>query len=701
MKEPKRTHGKGYRILHTILCILVLLYLLSAVMNAAVLRYYLKSNAIPTAINALHLGDTKIPFSSQTVADRIRAEYVTDELIATEDIAEAVNQLQLQTYVAQKAQLYFDMLSDRTDEVVKFSTDDIVNMLENNREALRVGCMIELEDGDISQLRETLDPIINTLNTTLDKTYGSPALRALARYRVSLARILVNLVLMALLLWRWIVVCRHSQTTSSRAVKGMGITLLIPTALTCAVCLVSLVVGIFAKDGTLEMAALIKAVRTPITLYSMAGTLFGAWILVSVKLSNEVVREYEKKAAAKPSKASQRKKSRKAKEAMMQQRKAEAALQNENAEAQIQLNAMTETAQSVKAEPLEVEIVKQEAKPMKKKPAVSEEPIAAETVTKEEKIAEKKAIAKAMSVTMEIVAQSSKPTDKKPSAPAKPAETEVVSKTEETVEKKSSAPAKPAETEAVNKTEETVEKKPSAPAKPAETEAVNKTEETVEKKPSAPAKPAETEAVNKTAKAVDKKPSAPAKPAETKAVNKTAKAVDKKPSAPARPAETKAVNKTAKAVDKKFSTPTTPIDAEAVLKAATAAEAVNKADKVVEKAPANAEKAAPASESTHDELGPICMHCGKRMKGSARFCIYCGKTQIIERMEDGSPLEDFIGDEDADGLFEDIPMIAAEPFKISGRATQKSPAEEMAEQMAEQMDLILKKIQSDKEQGKF
>lgn len=288
MAKQHKAHGAGYRVFHSILCVIATLILLGCITTAAVMRYYLKSDSLTNSVASLELGGTKVPFTKQTVAEMIRSEYGTDDQVTPEDMETAIDQLQIPQYVAGKLTTYFDMLRGNTDTVIQIPAEEIVAILENNQDALHDKCMILIEESDKAAIRQAGEAggALDTVNRIFDTVYGSPALRMLARFRVSIYRIILDLVLLALLLWRWTTVFARSEKKRTGAVKGMGITLLVPSILTVAACLVSVVMGFFAKDGVKDLSAVIKEARTPVLLYGSITLFAGIILLCIAKLAN-------------------------------------------------------------------------------------------------------------------------------------------------------------------------------------------------------------------------------------------------------------------------------------------------------------------------------------------------------------------------------------------------------------------------------
>ena len=282
----RRPRSAGYRIFHSVLCVLAALLLLFCINCTAFVRHQLKHRRLTKALRGdTRISDVSAPFSGRTVADAIREEYADDDAVTTDDVAAAVDSLEIPSFIADKLGLYADMLRGSTDQVVKVQPDEVISLLEQHEADLYRNSLILIDDRDKQDLRSSLEEPLGSLNRSLDRVYGSPALRALARFRVSFWRILLDLALMGLLLWRWAVVRRNSGREPSSALKGMGFTVLIPSAAVFIGCVVTGLVSAFAKDGTVGLLAVGRAIRMPLWLSSMLGISVGALLLICYLLA--------------------------------------------------------------------------------------------------------------------------------------------------------------------------------------------------------------------------------------------------------------------------------------------------------------------------------------------------------------------------------------------------------------------------------
>lgn len=295
----KRPRSAGYRIWHTVWCVIAALILMCCISTTAAMRHALKTNAPVQGLRDSRLSDTHIPFTGKTVTEYIKAEFVTDPAILDTDVASAVDEMHIPAFLADKLSAYYSLLRSDSDTVVTLTADEITALLNDNRASLLTNCMLIIEDSDITALQDSLGGPLGTLSSTVQTVYGSKAGRMLAHFRVSLARIIIDILLLGLLLWRWITVSRNSGRPAYNAVRGMGLTAGIPAAVTFLCVLFTGIGSLFVSDSVTGIHPLTKAIRAPFWGISIAWLLTGAALYGAAYL----MRRRSTKAAAEPAPA--------------------------------------------------------------------------------------------------------------------------------------------------------------------------------------------------------------------------------------------------------------------------------------------------------------------------------------------------------------------------------------------------------------
>ena len=282
----KRPRSAGYRVWHSFWCVIATLILLLCINTTAAMRHALRTNAPVTGLHDSRLSDTKIPFTGKTLAAYIKSDFVADENVLETDIASAVDEMNIPVFLSGKLGAYYQLLRGESDTVVTVTEDEVVGMLDQNRALLLSKCMLIIEDADIAELRSAVGGPLNFLSRTASTVYGSKAGRMLAHFRVSAARIVIDILLLGLLLWRWTVIQRRCGRPASRAVRGMGLTIGIPACITFLLVLISGVGSLFVNDAVTGIHPLTKAVRAPywgisLTELLIAAAMIGAAYLLA------------------------------------------------------------------------------------------------------------------------------------------------------------------------------------------------------------------------------------------------------------------------------------------------------------------------------------------------------------------------------------------------------------------------------------
>ncbi|HBI85536.1 MAG TPA: hypothetical protein DDX71_04525 [Ruminococcus sp.] len=296
----KRPRSAGYRVWHSFWCVIATLILLLCINTTAAMRHALRTNAPVTGLHDSRLSDMKIPFTGKTLAAYIKSGFVADENVLETDIASAVDEMDIPVYLSGKLGAYYQLLRGESDAVVTVTEDEIVGMLDMNRTALLNQCMLIIEDADIAELRNTVSGPLGFLSSTAETAYGSPAGRMLAHFRVSVARIVLDVLLLGLLLWRWSIVYRNSGRPAARAVRSMGITIGVPACITFLLVLITGVGSLFVSDSVTGIHPLTKAIRAPYWAISATELLAAAAMVGAAYL----IARQTARAAAKPAKAS-------------------------------------------------------------------------------------------------------------------------------------------------------------------------------------------------------------------------------------------------------------------------------------------------------------------------------------------------------------------------------------------------------------
>ncbi len=275
----KRPRSAGYRILHTVLCIIGILILWFCFGNTAALRSYSASSALTDAMRSARISDTDLPFTGKNLAEYIRSHYVSDENVLPEDIAEAADGMNIPTFLADKLDAHFALLRGESDTPVRIEADEITGLLDPITESLRESCKLVIEDSDRQQIQDAAEPVLGTLNAFSDAFGSNVAGRAVQRFCISIWNYIPIVVLLGLLIWRWCIIRKNSGKDIAGAFKGVGITIIIPAELSLLFVLIGGIKTLFVRDDVIGMFGVTKVLRSPFWFIAVTGVTFALFMI--------------------------------------------------------------------------------------------------------------------------------------------------------------------------------------------------------------------------------------------------------------------------------------------------------------------------------------------------------------------------------------------------------------------------------------
>lgn len=275
----RRPRSGGYRFLHTVLCAIGILILWFCFGNTAALRSYCASSALTDALHSARLSDASVPFTGKTLTEYIRSRYVTDENVLPEDVAAATDGMGIPVFLADKLGGHFALLRGESDTPVRIETDEITGLLDQIADSLHESCRLVVDDSDRQQIRNAAEPVLGKVNAVSDMLGSNQAGRAVQRFGVSVWAYVLEVILLALLIWRWCVIRRNSGKDIAGAFKGTGITVMIPAALSLLLVLFGGVKTFFIRDNTVGLYGVTKVLRAPWWFIAVTGVSFALFML--------------------------------------------------------------------------------------------------------------------------------------------------------------------------------------------------------------------------------------------------------------------------------------------------------------------------------------------------------------------------------------------------------------------------------------
>ncbi len=282
----KKTRSGASCVWHSIWCVIATLLLTGGIALNLAARSYIKEDALAKTIGSMNIAAVTI--GDKTVAEEIRDEYVADDKVKLSDIETAIHGMGIEAFAEDKLTAMGKLLRGETDEPVHITADEIIELLEKSEYDLYTQCLLIIEDSDKEEIRNVAEGPLNVFNKTMTFLFGSPAMRAVSRYFVSTACVVVNVILLALLLCRWMIVRAQADKTRSGACTGMGITILVPAALTLIGAVVYSISNAFTPDGAETLYTVGKVLVHPFWSIALLGIFSGVLLILAAAIMRRV-----------------------------------------------------------------------------------------------------------------------------------------------------------------------------------------------------------------------------------------------------------------------------------------------------------------------------------------------------------------------------------------------------------------------------
>ena len=290
-----RQRSKGYGILHGVLCVLGTLFLLCLTYRTLVMHDLIENNAVPEGLRQSRISDAQIPFYGP-VKKAVLSGHTEDEKILESDVAEAIDAIGIPELLSDKTAQHFAMLRGESDKPMTISAEEIIQPLEENKEALRRSCHLIIEERDFEEIRDAFDGESKEITFFGIRIYRTKLGRAVGRFFVSIPGFLFEAAAAGLLLWRWTVIKRNCGKKKFSALKSMGLTVMIPMAVVLFGFALVAFSYLFIKGNYVGLKPFLKTVRP--ALWLNTGLLFAAGLLMLALSRYLTVRTAAKESAA-------------------------------------------------------------------------------------------------------------------------------------------------------------------------------------------------------------------------------------------------------------------------------------------------------------------------------------------------------------------------------------------------------------------
>ncbi len=282
----KKHRSAASCVWHSILCVIAALLLIGGIATNLAVRSYIKEDTLAKTIEGMNIAQVTV--GDKTVAEEIREEYVQDEKVQLKDIETAIHGMGMEAFAADKLTAFGKLLRGESDTVVHITADEIIGLLEKSEYDLYTSCLLIIEDSDKQEIRNVSEVPLNIFNKTMTFMFGSPAMRAVSRFFVSVSGIITAVVLLAALLWRLMVIRSQAEKTKSGACVIMGVAILVPAALTFIATAVYSISGAFTPDGAVTLHTIGDVLVHPFWGISLLGIFSGILLILAAAIMRRV-----------------------------------------------------------------------------------------------------------------------------------------------------------------------------------------------------------------------------------------------------------------------------------------------------------------------------------------------------------------------------------------------------------------------------
>lgn len=284
----KKHRSAASCVWHSIFCVIAVLLLIGGIATTLAVRSYIKQDTLANTVKGMNIAQVTI--KDQTIAEQICEEYVTDSNVQRKDIEAAIHGMGIEAFAADKLTTLGKLLRGESDTVVQITSDEIIGLLEKSEYDLYASCLLIIEDADKQEIRNATEMPLTAFNSTMQFMFGSPAMRAVSRYFISTACVVVDIVLLALLLWRLMVIRSQADKSKSGACVIMGVAILIPAALTFIVAAVHGISGAFTPDGAVTLHIITDVLVHPFWGISLLGVFIGILLILTAAIMRRVAK---------------------------------------------------------------------------------------------------------------------------------------------------------------------------------------------------------------------------------------------------------------------------------------------------------------------------------------------------------------------------------------------------------------------------
>ncbi len=276
----KRLRSAGYRVWHGFLCAVAVLILIGCINANLCVRDYMRNTRLSNGIEDSRISDFTIPTVGKTVAAYVNEQYLKDYQLSDDSVEKIINAMDIEDLISEKLTDNRKLLEGSSDTVVKISDDELTDLLDNAEDTIYKQAKLHITDSDKEDLRDESAASIRKFNNLMSSVYGSTFGKLLARFGVSIWRLILDAVLLILVCWRWMVVRRNSGAPKRGVLHSVGLLLLIPAAILLVGLTVIAIYSLIRQSSEIGLYPLANAIRVPLWFIFGAELLLGIILLV-------------------------------------------------------------------------------------------------------------------------------------------------------------------------------------------------------------------------------------------------------------------------------------------------------------------------------------------------------------------------------------------------------------------------------------
>ena len=229
-EKAPNPHGKGVAV-NSVICTIILVMSVIAFIMTVSLRNIVNKNLLVETIEQVDLCSLEIKDDGEKVKldEYIYEEFIGDERITVQNVDNILNAPFIKDFVIEKIEGYQDFFMDRG-EMEYITSDDIVNLIDENSELLYKEAGLNFLEPDKEALKENLavlDDFSKICNDYLTGWFTG----GLIQTYFSLLFVNFLEVLIIVILVQWLLVYRFNGRRMSSALRKYSIAMIVPSAI--------------------------------------------------------------------------------------------------------------------------------------------------------------------------------------------------------------------------------------------------------------------------------------------------------------------------------------------------------------------------------------------------------------------------------------------------------------------------------------